>query len=302
MRSDARPVVLVVAGLCLFLLIPSLVSAHAPAPMPRTTAPAGAVLYDSRAAFNADAPGLPIEDWEEGHVTGPFIFCNPPLNSTSNDACFLPGEILPGLEHQDAPLGGGSDHVGLGGPGSWSMPSKFVYTNRSEESTNLFFTPTVTAIGLDLSSNGIGNGVLLSVYDATGTLILTDTTMLGNLGELTFWGVISSVPINRLNINILNSEFVDNIAFGGAVPPITPTPSPTASPSPTGTPTPTPSPSATASPTASPTPSPTPEVPTAIGMSGLTPATPSPWIAVAGGMIGFLLALGGLLASRRHRA
>lgn len=311
MPPDARPLALVVAALCLFLLIPSLVSARMPDPTPRLIAPVGVVLYDSRAAFNADAPGLPIEDWEEGHVTGPFVFCNPPLNSASNDACFLPGEILPGLEYQDAPLGGGADHVGLGGPGSWSMPSKFVYANIGIETSNLIFTPTVTAIGLDISSNGSGNTVLISLYDATDTLILTDTTTVGNLGELTFWGVISSVPIERLNVNIPNSEFVDNIAFGGAIPPITPTPSPTITPSPTSTATatatasPTPSPTATATdiptPTVTPTPSPTTEVPTSIGTHGLATATPLHWSVASGGM-GILLAVVGLLALRRHRA
>jgi hypothetical protein len=263
------------AGLFLPLLLPALGSARDPLPDA-----VGVVIYDTRSAFNTDAPGLPVEDWEEGHVTGPFVFCNPPLNANSNDACFLPGEILPGLEHQDAPLGGGADHVGLGGPGSWSMPSKFVYTNRSEESTNLFFTPTVTAVGLDISSNGIGNMVLISVYDINDTLIVTDTTMVGNLGELTFWGVISSVPIERLNIAILNSEFVDNIAFGGAVPPITPTPS------------------ATATATATPTPSPTPEVPTALGVTTVTTPPGASWHGIMGA-IALLLTLGGLRRWRR---
>ncbi len=284
-----RPFVFVIAGLLLFLVIPSMVAAQPSAAPSLTPPPSGVVLYDNRAAFNADAPGLPLEDWEEGHVSGPFIFCNPPLNTSSNDACFLPGEILPGLEFQDAPLGGGSDQVGLGGPGSWSMPSKFVYSNYSVETTNLFFTPTVTAIGLDLSSNGIGNTILISVYDAGATLILTDTTLVGNLGELTFWGVISSIPIERLNIDILNSEFVDNVAFGGALPPITPTPSPTVTPSVTPT----------ATPTVTPTPSPTPEVPTVVSVASIK-TLPDPSRTVPIGGIGLLLTVGILWMLRRQ--
>jgi hypothetical protein len=299
-----RPFAVVMAGLLLFLVIPSLVSAQPSTAPTLAFSPSGIVLYDNRATFNAAAPGLPVEDWEEGHVTGPFIFCNPPLNSNSNDACFLPGEILPGLEFQDAPLGGGSDHVGLGGPGSWSMPSKFVYSNYSVETTNLFFTPTVTAIGVDLSSNGIGNAVLISIYDASDTLILTDTTTLGNLGELTFWGVISSIPIERLNIDILNSEFVDNVAFGGAIVPITPTPSPTATPSPTptasatATPSPTATPSLTPTASATATPSPTPQVPTVVSLSTVTASPPRSWIGSVWGT-GLLLTVGALWAFRR---
>jgi hypothetical protein len=206
-------------GFLTVLLAPALVSANSPATTPLVSDKGGVVIYDDRTDFNTDAPGLPLEDWEEGHVQGPFVFCNPPLNSMSNDACFLPGEILPGLEYQDSILGGGTDHVGLGAAGLFSMPSKFVYTNYSAESTNLYFTPTVTALGLDISSNGIDNVINLSIYAADGSLIITDTSMVQGLGSLNFWGVISNTPIERLNIEILNGEFVDNVVFGNAVPP-----------------------------------------------------------------------------------
>lgn len=288
-----RPFTFTLAGFFLFLIIPSLVSAQ-PAVSPALVTPHnGVVTYDDRATFNADAPGLPVEDWEEGHVSGPFVFCNPPLNSSSNDACFLPGEILPGLEFQDAPLGGGSQHVGLGAAGLFSMPSKFVYANVSADTTNLFFTPTVTAVGVDLSSNGAGNTIFISVYDANDSLIITDTSTVGVLGSLTFWGVISSIPIERVNINILNGEFVDNVAFGGALPPITPTPSPTSTSTPTATATATATPTATNTPSATPTntPSPTPEPPTAVSIDTMT-ATPFVPMMEIGMGLGFIVLLG----------
>lgn len=273
-------------GLFLVLILPTWVSAHSVStPLPVRLSQGVATYYD-RALFNADAPGLPVEDWEEGHVTGPFVFCNPPLNAMSNDACFLPGEILPGLEYRDVPLGGGGEDVGLGAAGLFSMPSKFVYTNFSVDTTNLIFTPTVTAIGVDISGNSVGASILLSAFDANDTLILTDTTSMGDIGSIAFWGVISSIPIRRLNIDMGSAgEFVDNVAFGGAVVPITPTPSPTATPSVTPSPTPT----ATAEPPTS----------VILGTMQATSGTEAVW----SGGVGLVLmtALGWWYAYRRNR-
>jgi hypothetical protein len=269
-------------GLFLVLILPVIASAHTPISTVANRLTQGAVTYYDRADFNADAPGLPVEDWEAGHVSGPFVFCTPPLNAMSNDACFLPGEILSGLEYRDVPLGGGSDHVGLGAAGLFSMPSKFVYANYSVDSSDLVFTPTVTAVGLDISGNAVGATILLSAYDANDTLILTDTTSMGDIGSIAFWGVISSVPIRRLNVNMGSSEFVDNIAFGGAVPPITPTASPTNTPSVTATPSPTNTPTATPTASLSATPTATPEPPTSVSVGAIqaelgTPAVPWEW-------------------------
>lgn len=201
-------------------LLPSFVSATS------STIPTGLIIYSDRASFDVAAPGLPLEDWEEGFIsTEGYTFCVPPVSAGSNDACFTPGEVLPGIEYADDPLGG-KDHLAVGGPGFYSLPTNHMFTNYPEESTNLTFSPAVTAIGLDLTASSIFDTYTISIYTADGGLITTVNTTTGDTGSLTFWGITSSVPIGRLNLNAVSSEFVDNLAFGSVAPPPTDTPVP----------------------------------------------------------------------------
>ena len=59
------------------------------------TAQAALTVYMDRATFNASNPGLVIEDFEEGI---PKIGFPSPLNSTSDNGAFDPGDILDGVE------------------------------------------------------------------------------------------------------------------------------------------------------------------------------------------------------------
>lgn len=202
-------------------LLPTWVSATSPG-----TISNGLVIYSDRAIFDATAPGLPIEDWEEGFIsTEGYTFCVPPVSAGSNDACFTPGEVLTGLEYADDPLGG-KDHVAVGGPGFYSLPTTHMFTNYPEESTNLTFAPAVTAIGLDLTASAEFDTYTISIFSADGGLITTVNTTTGGTGSLTFWGVTSSIPIGRLNLNAVSSEFMDNVTFGNVPPPPTNTPIP----------------------------------------------------------------------------
>src|SRR5690606_16880994 len=70
------------------------------------TAPVQAQVnfYDSRAAFEADFPGLAVEDFEEANFpAGPVSTCDAVINSASNDDCFDPGDIIPGVDFTSAP-------------------------------------------------------------------------------------------------------------------------------------------------------------------------------------------------------
>ena len=56
-------------------------------------------FYTDRSAFEADFPGLTVEDFEEARFpAGPVTLCEEPINSLSNDDCFIPGEIIPGVD------------------------------------------------------------------------------------------------------------------------------------------------------------------------------------------------------------
>jgi hypothetical protein len=196
---------------------------------PQATLPAmGVTIYDDRMAFVTDAPGLPVEDWEAGHVLpGQATYCVPPVSSQSNDNCFLPGQVLKGFSYEDDPLGGSKLSVGLGGPGLFDLPSKYLFTNFPTDSTILRFSPAVNAVGLDISGNSAFDTVAITLFNNDGDIITTDTTVTGDVGTWTFWGVISPVPIARIDFTATSAEFIDNITFGMVVFPATATPTPT---------------------------------------------------------------------------
>ena len=56
------------------------------------------MTFSDRGAFDAAAPGLPIEDFSNTLVAANLIVgCSPVLDSATDDACFAPDGILPGL-------------------------------------------------------------------------------------------------------------------------------------------------------------------------------------------------------------
>src|SRR5262245_26987597 len=82
------------------------------------SASATSITFNSLAAFNAAAPGLPVETFETGLVAaGAVTGCTGALSSGAASACFPIGGLLPGVSYGDAGesmalLGAGFDGVG----------------------------------------------------------------------------------------------------------------------------------------------------------------------------------------------
>ena len=54
--------------------------------------------------FIAANPSLLFQDFQAANVApGDSTSCNVPVNQNSDDACFMPGDILPGIEFTDVP-------------------------------------------------------------------------------------------------------------------------------------------------------------------------------------------------------
>ena len=80
---------------------------------PLSPASAQVTFTDNEAEFLAQNPNLAIQDFESGNVApGSVVSCSQIINENTNDACFSPGDILPGIEFA-APLECFSDR----GPG-----------------------------------------------------------------------------------------------------------------------------------------------------------------------------------------
>ncbi len=173
----------------------------------------GTAFFTARTIFDAAAPGLPDEDFEDGSAApASFVICNAPLNSTSNDACFTPGEILPGIEIQDNP-GPSSGGLVILGAGFYGNPSIVMGAYLFADSIDLRFpNNSVFSVGMDIYINSPGV-IGITIFGLDGAILGTSTVNATTTGR--FWGVTSDQVITRVALNSTADDLVDNVAFGG---------------------------------------------------------------------------------------
>lgn len=178
-------------------------------------------FFASRAAFDAAHPGLPIEGFEAGSVPpGGIVPCPSPLDDTNNDACFSPGDILPGITITEsaAPQ---FDGLALLAAGSFGNPSKIVVANYFIENFQLEFAPAVLAAGMDLGCYFGSDTVNVTINGPAGLL---GTAQASCTNGTAFFGVDTSDPGGISEIIVDSpadqAEGADNIAFGGVPIPV----------------------------------------------------------------------------------
>src|SRR6267143_550230 len=204
------------------LLALALVSCEAPTETPLLPMRAEVSgVFDDRATFLAQFPALPVEDFEEGRVADrDAVGCPGPLDATSDNACFHPGEIKAGVRFNSELPAAGAEIV-LVGRGFSGAASKTIVAGEFTDAFIIDFTGgNVTAAGMDLVAY-FGNDVCqIDVFGQNG-LITSTTAPCTNGGA--FWGVSATEVITRIRIfsPTGQAEGVDNISFGGGVvPPI----------------------------------------------------------------------------------
>lgn len=181
------------------------------------------VFVSSRTAFNAAAPGLPCEDFEEMRLaSGGIVGVPAPLNSTTSNAYFLPGEIVPGVNFRDEPInatgGGSSDGLAYLGAAALGSVSKTVVANSFVDSFVAEFNPPVTAVGFDAIHFFATGSVTVQVFGPGGVPYGSVVTAADPTGS-NFVGLLSTVPIASLVLTSANqastgAEGADNICFG----------------------------------------------------------------------------------------
>ena len=186
----------------------------------RVDAPNNLTYYLDRVTFDGDFPGLPIEDFEEAIIAPGAVGSFPnPLNSTTSNAFFSPGDILPGVEFS-SPGGSPGAEIVILGAGFAGNPSINVAANTFTQSWVIDFpNMDVFVAGMDLTSYFAADTVDIDIYGPGG---LIDSTTAGSTNAGAFWGVASDAdPIVQIVITAPTgqAEGCDNIAFGaGAVP------------------------------------------------------------------------------------
>ena len=175
----------------------------------------------SRADFDAQFPGLPVEGFEAGIVPdADVVGCPGPLDATSNNDCFLPGGILPGIRFNSDHTSGrdetGQDVALLGNGFGGVAHSKQLVATFAVDGFVIDFTAGVGAAGMDLVSYADDN-CQVDVFGLNDVLLGSTTAPCTKAG--TFWGVSSTTAIARIRIYSPTHQFegVDNIAFGGEV-------------------------------------------------------------------------------------
>lgn len=191
---------------------------------------AALTTFSTQAAFSAAAPGIASQTF--GIAFGELAMGSGdtmagPLNSSTNNIIFKPGDILPGLAISSSIPGSDSLFISdaLGSdPLHNELPNinnrTVVTNNEFIASLNLSFSPGVTAVGLGLVSEFSNSNLQLSVFGATnnllGTLLVTNVP---SSGPSKFFGITTSgETISRVNINSATNqaEGVDLVQFGQA--------------------------------------------------------------------------------------
>ncbi|MBU1950792.1 MAG: hypothetical protein KJ927_18910 [Candidatus Eisenbacteria bacterium] len=171
------------------------------------------IYFYQRAYFDEAFPGLQVEDFEEGNIgDGQILGCSQPLNEHTDNDCFEPGDILPGIE-----ILTNNDHGGLElalvGPDFFYNPSKNIAVTSCPDALILEFPDgRVNGLGLDLISYFTEEYFEIEIIGEDGFQAFTQA-FAGNSGR--FWGFASEVLISQVIITSPTdqSEAVDNIAF-----------------------------------------------------------------------------------------
>jgi hypothetical protein len=184
-------------------------------PASAITTQGGLTFYSDRTVFNTAHPGLPIENFAGTLVPANSVTtCTGPFNTSTNNACFAPGGIRPGISVASSTAG---DLVVLTPP-FIGVPCVSVGPNLFADAAELQFNPPVAAVGLDFEANTPA-AFTVTVFSPAGSL--GTTTVTGAIPGV-FWGVdtADAAGISRITFNAAgeNGELFCNVAFGEPVP------------------------------------------------------------------------------------
>lgn len=206
------------------------------------TLPAGnnVTVFGDRASWFA-ATNVAVIETFEGGLTPPneLRSCDEPVSAASNDACFEPGDLVAGFqlqlgEEDDVPAGGG-EFVVLG-DGFIGQGTAVIGPNSFGDFSDLLFSAgDVNAVAFDAYSgaggggkgpDGFAQGVLVRIYDTSGSLIDALAFATTDFNVPTFVGFLSPVPVGRVEIEGADGsgELIDGLAFGPAGAEVVPVP------------------------------------------------------------------------------
>lgn len=170
-------------------------------------------FFASRGEFEDAAPGLAVEDFEASSLEeGTADACPGPFNSETDDHCFIPGAILEGLSVHEVD----ERLMVVLRPGFMGVEGTAVGPLNTFHHAQVDFSMEVHAVGVSLLAPMGGPApITVAIFGADDTLLGTTEAQVGaTTGE--FWGVISPVPIERLQFFGADEvgELFEFVSFG----------------------------------------------------------------------------------------
>ncbi len=180
------------------------------------------------AQFLAQNPDLAFQDFVGSKVVPvSSIVCPAPADSASDNDCFSPGTILPGIEFLNGPILDPVTGLFLVGEGSTSAgepPGPVLTATFTDNDFEIVFDPGVNRAGLTLGCISKGScdaDVQVVVFDTTPQF-LAETTVHVTSGFNTFLGISTQAQIGNISIRNANGDFSEkgvlNVWFGTRVP------------------------------------------------------------------------------------
>jgi hypothetical protein len=186
---------------------------------------AAPIYYGTRAAFNAANPVTVTETFQAAHLTNAASVFTGPANSSTNNATFFPGDILPGVSFDNTPAGGSNLYVaGPNQSGAAQTTLALGSNTPGSAALEISFSALVNAAAFDVYQNVGGGaqsgGIINSTVDVYGSSGLLGSIVLGIPSNGTaFYGVnTGSDAITRIVITNSSGSFevIDNVSFGAA--------------------------------------------------------------------------------------
>lgn len=191
-----------------------------------TPALAGTIFTDAATFDAATGPLAGFEDFEEANIGAGVIETFPaPLDATTDNGFFSPGDIAVGLTLIDDPLNGLSPGASTDrgivilGDGAAGTVSTVVGSNNVADTLVLSFSVPVDAVGFNAYSFGLDDPnftiEVLSGMTALGSAIIATNQSDTFFGFLSDMEMITEVRLtSSFTFNRNGAEAVDNVRFG----------------------------------------------------------------------------------------
>lgn len=186
-------------------------------------------VFDDRDELLAAVAGIDLvhEDFS-GSLVPEFgqRICYQAVGHQSNDPCFIPGDLAPGFGMRSSRGSIFSNQVDIDLvvlDTYMGLPTPMIGNNVQDLPYNplrIDFDPLVTVVGMDVLDGLLGGPVQIDAYGPDESLIGSFTVQPPGQGLTEFAGMVSHVPISRVDVNAPTdggAELIGRLLFGGGI-------------------------------------------------------------------------------------